>query len=447
MGARSLLAMDGAESALGWKTKVPWRLHGSVPPDSLPAPSVPYPPSLVSHAPASEPSSPQWPALALILGVTAVGQLTFAAVPPVLPELADALGVSGGSIGLVHGIVAVAGIFLSGYLGYLADRFGRRRVVRLSLLVHGAFGSACFFAGNYWVLLALRLLQGVGATVLMSIGIVLIGDYFTGYRRRWAMGLNVGAITVTGTLGPIAAGLLGSGGAFRPFLLYLLAFPAWVAARRLPGPAAGAPARPGAHLRDALADLRRRRRLSDYLGILPLTMVNLAVFMGLTQAVAPLFLQKEFALNTTQRGLVLAIGAGVSSLASLLSGRLGRRVRPAPVIATALGLMVAGYVAVGLAPNLWAVGLGLALVGSGYGSMTPLFQAFATSAGAPRYRGLLVGTWVTGNRVGMVAGPATATAVAASLGERDSYLLGALVVGAVAVVWVPLRRLAAARMR
>ena len=116
-------------------------------------------------------------------------------------------------------------------------------------------------------------------------------------------------------------------------------------------------------------------------------------------------------------------------------------------MATAMGVTVAGYVAVGLAPNLWAVGLGLALVGGGYGSMTPLFQAFATSAGAPRYRGLLVGTWVTGNRVGMVAGPAAATAVAASLGERDSYLLGALVVGAVAVAWVPLRRLAAARLR
>ena len=394
------------------------------------------------------PDSPQWPALALILSVTGVSQLTFSAVPPVLPELATALGVSRGAIGVVHGIVAVAGIFLSGYLGYLADRFGRRQVVRSALLIYGAFGSACFFAHDFWLLLGLRLVQGVGATLLMSIGIVLIGDIFSGPRRRWAMGLNVVTITVVGTIGPIAAGVIGAGGTFRPFLLYLLAFPVWVAAGRLAGPGEDVtPARPVAHLREALADLRQRRRLSDFLGILPLSMVTLAAYLGLTQAVAPLFLERAYGLSTTQRGLLLAVGAGMSSLASLASGPLANRLRPARVMALGLVLEVAGFTVIGLAPELWVVVLGLALVGAGYGSFTPVLQTFATSAGRARHRGVLVGSWVTGNRAGMFAGPWAATALAESIGEQDSYLVGALVVGAVAVAWVPLRRLAAARLR
>jgi MFS family permease len=250
-----------------------------------------------------------------------------------------------------------------------------------------------------------------------------------------------------GTVAPILAGLIGAGGAFRPFLLYLLAFPVWLAAGRLAGPGEQvAPARPAAHLREALAYLRRRRRLSDFLGILPLSMVTLAVYLGLTHAVAPLFLEREFGLSTTQRGLLLAVGAGMSSLASLLSGRVGRRVRPARVMAVGLALEVAGFTAIGLAPSLWVVGLGLALVGTGYGSFTPVLQTFATSAGKARHRGVLVGTWVTGNRIGMFAGPWAATALAAAIGEQDSYLVGALVVGAIAVAWVPLRRLAAGRL-
>ena len=252
-------------------------------------------------------------------------------MPPVLPELATALGVSRSAIGMVQGMVAFAGIFFAAYMGYLLDRFGRRRVVRWSLLLFGAAGSACFFAGDFWVMLGLRLVQGVGASTLLSVGIVLIGDQFEGHRRRWAMGLNVTAVTIAGTLGPIAAGALGEGGAFRPFLLYLIAFPVWVAARRLPEPAhapapaasAGAPA--GGPGRSARPSPSSR----DFLGLLLLSMTTLLVYYGLSQALTPLFLEREFGLGTTQRGLLLAVGAAVSSLASALAGAVGARLRPA----------------------------------------------------------------------------------------------------------------------
>lgn len=382
--------------------------------------------------------------LLLILSVTAVGQLSFAAVPPVLPELAAALDVSRSAIGLVHGMVAFAGIFVAAYMGYLLDRFGRRRVVRWSLLLYGSAGSACFFATDYWGMLGLRLVQGVGASTLLSVGIVLIGDQFEGHRRRWAMGLNVTAVTITGTLGPIAAGALGEGGAFRPFLLYLMAFPVWLAARHLPEPAAApVPKPPGRHLREALGDLRRRRRLWDFLGLLLLSMSTLLVYYGLMQALTPLFLEGEFGLGTTGRGLVLGVGAAASAIASALAGRMGRRLRPATVIALSLPLLVAGFVAVGLAPTLWVVGLGVMLVGSGYGALVPVMMGFSTSAGQPRYRGILVGTYVTANRVGMFVGPALATAVAGGLGDRPAFLAGAVLIALVATGWLPLRKVVA----
>ena len=80
--------------------------------------------------------------------------------------------------------------------------------------------------------------------------------------------------------------------------------------------------------------------------------------MGLTQALTPLFLEREFGLGTTQRGLLLAVGAAMSSVTSLLSGRLGSRMPPSRVIAAGLALEVAGFVALGLAPGLWMVGSG-----------------------------------------------------------------------------------------
>ena len=90
---------------------------------------------------------------------------------------------------------------------------------------------------------------------------------------------------------------------------------------------------------------------------------------------------------------------------------------------------MAGFIAVGLAPSLWVVGLGVGLVGCGYGSLVPVLMGFSASVGQPRFRGILVGTYVSGNRVGMFAGPALATAVAGGLGERPTYLAGAVADG------------------
>jgi MFS transporter, ACDE family, multidrug resistance protein len=378
--------------------------------------------------------------LPLIVTITGMGVLGFAIIAPALPDLADELGVSRGAIGLVQGAIAVPGIFLAGYIGYLADRVGRRRVIRTSLLIFGIAGLASFFARSYWLLIAARLLQGLGTSGLLGMGVVVIGDVFTGYRRRWAMGINIAGLTAVTTLAPVIGGLLAEGGAFRPFLVFGVAFPVFVWARRLPDVTTGEEMSPALkHLAEALRQLRDRGRLSDFLGMLPMSFLTLGIFLGLGLTVLPLFLEAEFGLSVSRRGFVQSILAASSSVASVMSARVGARFRPARIITFALGLMVAGFVVVGTAPSLWVLPAGLMLLGAGSGSIFPLLQDHAASSGPDRYRGVLVGTWVTANRTGQVVGPSTGTAIAASIGERSTYLLGGLLMAVVAVSWRPAR--------
>ena len=380
--------------------------------------------------------------LPLIVTVTGMGVLAFAIIAPVLPDLADELGVSRGSIGLVQGAVAIPGIFLAAYIGYLADRFGRRRVIRVSLIIFGVFGLACFFARSYWVLVGFRILQGLGTSGLLSLGVVLIGDLFTGIERRWAMGINLAALTMTTTIAPIAGGFIAEGGAFRPFLVYFLAFPVFVMARRLPDPKdATKPSPPFRHLREAMQLLKREGKRSDFLGVLPMSLITLGVFLGLGLTVLPLFLEREFGLGVSQRGLIAAVLSGSSSLASVFSGRVGQRLTPRQVLTSAFVFMVVGFTIVGLAPSLWVLPLGLIVLGLATGSIFPLLQDYSASVGPAHYRGMLVGTWVSANRVGQFAGPAGGTALADSIGDRRAYFAGAAVMGVIAVTWMPLRRL------
>lgn len=379
--------------------------------------------------------------------ITGMGVMSFSVILPALPDLADELGRSRGQIGLVQGAVAVPGIFLAAFIGYLADRYGRRRVIRVSLLVFGTAGLACFFARSFWLLVAFRVVQGLGTSGLLSLGVVVIGDLFVGHERRWAMGINLAALTATTTLVPIAGGFLAEGGAFRPFLMFAISYPVWVWARRLPDRPAELPppAPPLRHAKAAFAEFRRRGTLSDFLGIIPVSFVTLGLFTGLALTVTPLFLEREFALSVSQRGLVQSIGSAASSTASVLSGRIGRRFPPFRILAASFALMVIGFFLVGSAPSLWVLGAGLAVLGSGTGSIFPLLQDFSASAGPAEYRGAAVGMWVSANRLGQFAGPTSGTALANSIGEREAYFGGAALMAVVAAMWLPLR--AAARRR
>ena len=378
--------------------------------------------------------------LPLILTITGMGVLAFSVIVPALPDLAAELEVSRGAIGLVQGAVAIPGIFLAAYIGYLADRFGRREIIRASLLVFGTAGLLCFFARSYWLLVGLRVLQGLGTSGLLSLGVVVIGDAFVGHERRWAMGLNLAAITGMTTIAPIVGGLVAEGGAFRPFLLFAVAYPVWWWARRLPDrPPIGEVASPLRHARSALASLRSSGRFGDFLGMLPMSFITIGVFLGVGITVTPLLLEREFALSVSQRGMIAAVGSAASSTASVLSGRVGRRFPPSRVLPAAFGLVVTGFVILWAAPNLWFIALGLAVLGSGTGSIFPLFQTFAASAVPAQYRGASVGMWVSANRLGQWAGPTAGTAVASAVGERQSYAGAAVVMAVVALVWMPAR--------
>jgi ACDE family multidrug resistance protein len=384
--------------------------------------------------------------LPLVLAVTSMGVLAFSILAPALPDLAEELGVSRGSIGIVQGAVAAPGIFLASYIGYLADKYGTRRVIRVSLLIFGTAGLSCFLVRDFWPLVGLRVIQGLGTSGLLSLGVVVIGDHFTGLERRWAMGINLAALTATTTLAPIVGGALAEGGAFRPFLIFVLAFPVFLWSGKLPRRAdMPLPDPPLRHLRAAMGDLRRRGRLSDFLGMLPMSLLTLGAYLGLGLTVTPLFLEREFSLSVGQRGLVMAIVSAASSTASVMSGRVGRRFAPTQVLTAAFGLIVVGFTIVGTAPNLWQMGAGLAVLGSGTGSIFPLLQDYSAAAGPARYRGVLVGTWVSANRLGQATGPIVGTMLADGIGEREAYGSGAILMTLVALVWLPMRRLAAER--
>ncbi len=92
--------------------------------------------------------------------------------------------------------------------GYLADRFGIKRIYLggLSLFVLGSL--LCGIAPNLWWLIAARALQGLGGGVTMPLGIALLLTVFPAAEQGLALGIFGIAALVAPALGPILGGWL-----------------------------------------------------------------------------------------------------------------------------------------------------------------------------------------------------------------------------------------------
>src|ERR687884_1080225 len=92
--------------------------------------------------------------------------------------------------------------------GWLSDRFGARRVYLVSLVLFTAGSALCGLAINAEMLVATRVLQGLGGGMLMPIGMAVLYRLTPPERRGAILGLFGLPIMVAPALGPLLSGYL-----------------------------------------------------------------------------------------------------------------------------------------------------------------------------------------------------------------------------------------------
>ncbi|WPO97654.1 multidrug effflux MFS transporter [Pseudomonas sp. HR96] len=171
---------------------------------------------------------PRSSSFTLFLGV-------LAALPPVatdmaLPALADigaSLQARAGLAGLTLSLF-MAGFALSPFFyGPLSDRYGRRPVLLVGLLLFAVSGVAATLAPNIGLLLAARLVQGMGAGVGMTLAMAMVRDLFHGREAQARLTLITIVINTAPMLAPAVgaevAGWLGWRGIYAAIALWGLA--------------------------------------------------------------------------------------------------------------------------------------------------------------------------------------------------------------------------------
>ncbi|GAA4592847.1 MFS transporter [Actinoplanes octamycinicus] len=367
--------------------------------------------------------------------------------------------------------LVLAGLLITS--GALADRVGRRRIFRIGLVLFALGSAGCALAPGLHELVAARVVQGVGGSMLSPVALAIVVAAITDPRERaQAIGVWAAVFGLSMAAGPVLGGALITGAGWRPVFwanLPIIAVVLVLTAVHVPESRSPRPRRldlPGQALLivlvgtvvavliegprwgfgsgQALAgyavivaaaaafarvELRRAEPLVDLrlFGRLPFSAavggaVVVFVALNVTLLLGTLYLQRVRGLSPLAAGAVTLPMALAATVCAPLSGHLVGRYGPRlPLrlagVSTALGgLLLAGLTDRTPLPVLLA---GYLCAGIGIGFANAPITNTAVSGLPPDRAGVAGGIASTARQVGAALGIALAGGLVAETGAAD----------------------------
>ncbi|MBI6633821.1 MFS transporter [Pseudomonas paralactis] len=288
-----------------------------------------------------------------------------------LPTLAQAFGASFHAVQWVvlAYLLTITAVIVSA--GRLGDYLGRRRLLLAGLLLFALGCAGCAVSPSLPWLVGARVLQGLGAAIMMAMTLAMVGDTVNKQSTGRVMGL-LGTMSALGTaMGPSVGGVLLSLWGWQA--LFLIGMPlaglaAALAWRYLPVDANRRSGSPRDAFWTPLSDAGLRA------GLIMSALVS-AVIMA-TFVVGPFYLSRGLGLEPAWMGLVMAVGPGVAAITGLPAGYLTDRLGSQRLTRVGLGVMLCAALWLSQVTGLATYLAALIVLTAGYS----LFQAANNTA-------------------------------------------------------------------
>jgi N-acetylneuraminic acid mutarotase/predicted MFS family arabinose efflux permease len=370
-----------------------------------------------------------WLLVGMLWVVAVLNYLDRQILSSVFPLLRADLHLSDLELGLLNTAFLWSYGLLSPFAGYLADRFGRRRIIVASLLIWSIVTWATGLARTFGELLGTRALMGLSEACYLPAALALIASVHPARSRSLATGIHQSGLYVGIVLGGVGGGWLGERFGWRAAFTFLgLAGVLYVIVLGLvlrDGP-------PGAEQPPATVKPRFVPAVKELLGLsgfgtMAFVFGSVAVANWSVYTWLPDYLNDRFQMSLTMAGFSATFYIQMASVVGILSGgwladRWSSTSSRGRVLTQTVGLLVA-------APALFLVGFtstpgllvgSLIVFGLGRGLYDCNIMPALCQIARPELRSTGYGLF---NLVGCVTGGGVA-AIAGAM--KDQFGLGAV---------------------
>jgi MFS family permease len=158
--------------------------------------------------PAATANPTRWRAMPIIALAVSIIIMDATIVNVVLPVLIRDISLSASQAEWVNSVYALVFAALLITVGRIGDIAGRRRLLIIGIVIFGVASVFAAASGNGTMLIAARLLQGVGGAMILPATLSTVNALFTGRERGIAFAIWGSTIGGMAAVGPLLGGWL-----------------------------------------------------------------------------------------------------------------------------------------------------------------------------------------------------------------------------------------------
>jgi len=356
-----------------------------------------------------------------------------ASITPAFPDIIRYFNISPQQVGGLIVAFTLPGIFLTPFTGILADRYGRKIVLVPSLFLFGFAGFACMFTKDFYWLLVLRFIQGVGASSLSSLNITLVGDLFEGRQRTTVMGYNASVLSIGTASYPALGGVIAILGWQYIFALPILAIPlALIVMKGLKNPEPSGKI----HLRAYFGRVWKTINQRTVWGLFFANFIVFLILYGTYLTYFPLMMEKRLGADSFHIGLMMSLMSVMTAIMSSQLGRLNRLLGyKRQLIFGSLAYLTASIVMY-FANDYYLLAASVLIFGFGHGITIPSIQNMMVGYAAINERAAFMSLNSMVLRGGQTVGPLLVGLIFALRGLNATFTAGAVMAVFMLLVFV-----------